>query len=44
MAEKAGNATSIGDNRAHSNGGSREDEYGNDIPSTKGRGCSKKRL
>jgi len=44
MAEKAGNATSTGNNRTHSNKGSRENERGNNTPSTKGRGCSEKPL
>jgi len=41
MAEEAGNTTSAGDNRACSNGGSRENEYGS---VTEERGCSKKPL
>jgi len=44
MAEKAGNATSTGNNRTHSNKGSREDEHGNNTLLTKGRDCSEKPL
>jgi len=44
VAEEAGNATLVGDNRAHSNEGSRENECGNNMLSTKERGCSKKPL
>jgi len=44
VAEETGNATLMGDNRAHSDGESREDKCGNDISSTKRRGCSKKPL
>ena len=44
MAEEAGNASSAGNNRAYSNKGSGKDKCSNDIPSTEGRGCSKKSL
>jgi len=44
IAEEAGNASSVGNNRAHSNGGSGKDKYGNDIHLTEGRNCSKKLL
>jgi len=37
VVEEAGNTTSAGDNRACSNGRSREDKSGNGMPITKGR-------
>ena len=44
MAEEAGNAISVDDNRAHSNRGSRENKCGDVMPSTERRDCSKKPL
>ena len=44
VAEEAGNATSVGDNRVHSDKENRENECGNVTPSTEGGGCSKKPL
>jgi len=44
MAEEAGNTTSANDNRAYSNGGSRENECSDVILLTEGEGCSKKSL
>jgi len=37
MVEEARNATSVGDNRAHSNRGSREDKYGDSMTTAKNR-------
>jgi len=37
IAEKAGNATSVGDNRSCSNRESKKDGYSDDIPSAKSR-------
>ena len=37
MAEEARNTTSAGNNRAHSNRGSREDKYGNSMTTAKNR-------
>ena len=42
MVEEAGNAFSVGDNRACSDGGSRKDRHSNDIPLTEGR-CQDRR-
>ena len=42
VAEEARNAPSAGDNRAYSDGRSREDKYSNDMSSTESRVCSKK--
>ena len=42
VAEEAGNASSVGDNRACSDGGSRKDRHSNDIPLTEGR-CQDRR-
>jgi len=39
VAEKTGNASSAGNNRAHSNGGSRKDKGSNGVPLTEGRVC-----
>ena len=44
MAEEAGNAISVGNNRACSNGRSGENEYGNVMLLTEKGGCSKKPL
>jgi len=44
MVEEAGNVSSAGDNRVCSNGGSREDRGGNDIPSIESRVCSKESI
>jgi len=44
VAEEVRNATSVGDNRAHSHGGSRENKCGDIMPSTEGGGCSKEPL
>ena len=37
MAEEAGNATLVGDNRIHSNGESKKDGCSDDMPSAKGK-------
>ena len=42
VAEEAGNASSVNNNRVHSNRGSRKDRGGNGAPSTEGRVCSMK--
>ena len=44
IVEKAGDATSAGDNRTHSNRESRKDGCSDDMPSTKSRGHTKKPL
>ena len=44
IAEEVGNAFSVGNNRACSNGESGEDRGGNGISSTEGRVCSKKSI
>ena len=44
VVEEAGNATSVGNNRAHSNKGSRENEYSNDTPLIKRRGLSSSQI
>ena len=44
VVKEAGNATSVGDNRAHSNEGSRENEYSNDTPLIKRRGLSSSQM
>ena len=44
MAKEAGNASIASNNRAYSNRGSRKDGYSDDMPSTKGRECTKKLL
>jgi len=44
MVEEAGNATSVDNNRTHSNGGSRKDGCSDDMPSAKGKGYTKKPL
>ena len=37
MVEKARNASSAGNNRAHSNRRNKENEYSNDVPAAEGR-------
>ena len=44
MAEEAGNATLVDDNRAHSNGRSRENKYSDVTFLIEGGGCLKKPL
>ena len=44
LAKKAESASTAGINRTGSNGKSRKDEYGNGMPSTKGRVCATKSL
>ena len=44
VAEETGNISSADNNRAHSDGESRENKCGDIIPSTEGEGCSKKPL
>jgi len=44
VAEKAGNATSVDNNRVHSDRGSRENECSDVTPSTEREGCLKKPL
>ena len=44
IVEKVGNATSVSNNRACSNGGSRENECGDVTLSTEGGDCLKKPL
>jgi len=44
VAEKTGHVSSVGNNRAYSDGGSGKDKCGNNTPSIEGRGCSKKPL
>jgi len=44
VAEKTGNTSSADNNRAHSDGGSRENKCDDIMPSTEGGGCSKKPL
>ena len=44
VAEEAGNAFSVGDNRACSDGGSGKDRYSDDMPSAESREYTKKPL
>ena len=44
VVKEAGNVSSVGDNRAHSNGGSRKDRHSDNIPLAEDRGYTKKLL
>jgi len=44
VAKKTGNTSSVGDNRAYSNGRSEKDECSDNMPSAEGRGYTKKSL